>query len=134
MSNKQTQAQPAFVHIPPAIRVGGAFMALAVVLFIYTAIEVFTNGWMVPFEVTSRFVLILLAAAVLGAFATVNKQQKPSAVQVVALALALLLAVGSRFVPNTVLTTWEQYWLPGYAVLAALCGIILRRTVAHRSA
>ncbi|AHI22818.1 hypothetical protein B843_07165 [Corynebacterium vitaeruminis DSM 20294] len=121
------------VNIPVAIRVGGAFMAIAVVLFIFTAIEIFTKGWMTPFEVNTRFLLIVVAAAVLGAFATVNRNQAPSAVQVGALAVALLLVVAGRFLPNPTLATWEQYWLPGYAVLALLCGLVIRRAMTPKA-
>lgn len=113
--------------VPLAIRVGGAFMAVAVVLFIFLAIQMFTEGFMAPFSVNVRFLLIVAAGALLGAFATMNTNQKASVTQVVALCLALLLAVSGRFLPNPELTVWAQYWLATYALLALLCALILRR-------
>ena len=49
------------VRIPVPIRVGGAFMAVAIVLVFFTVVEVITNGWLVPFAVTPRFLALLLA-------------------------------------------------------------------------
>ncbi|AKK05949.1 hypothetical protein CMUST_08120 [Corynebacterium mustelae] len=119
----------AAVTIPVPIRVGGAFMAVAIVLAIFTAVEVITNGWMTPFEVTPRFLAIVIAGAVLGAFATINRNQKASIVQVVALTTALILVVGSRFLPHMVLMVWDQFWLPAYALLAFACSLAIRRAV-----
>lgn len=124
--NNQPAAEVPVV-ISPAFRIGGAMITVALVFFIYTAIEIFRSGWMTPFPVTPRFVMILVAAAVLGAFATVNKNQQGSMLQVSALSIALFLVVAGRFVPNEVLVVWAQYWLPAYGVLSLLCGLAIRR-------
>lgn len=125
-----TPEQP--VKIPVGFRVGGAFMALALVLLIFGVISVFTDGWMAKFPVTPRFVAILLAAAVLGAFATVNKNQEGSKAQVGALTVALMLVVGSRFVPNEAWFYWQQYWLVAYAAAAFLCALVIRQALARK--
>lgn len=125
MSNRRGADAP--VQIPVALRVGGAFMAIGVVLFIFAAIEVFRSGWFGFFNVDVRFLMIVLAAAVLGAFATMNRNQEASRTQVIALVAAFVLAIGSRFVPNEVITVLQQWWLMGYAGLAFLCGLAIRK-------
>lgn len=80
------------------------------------------------FNVDIRFLMIILAAAVLGAFATINRNQEASKVQVVALVAAFVLAIGSRFVPNETLVQIQQWWLMAYAGLAFLCGLAIRKT------
>lgn len=114
-------------HMPVSIRVGGAFVAVAIVLGIFTFVAVVTQGWLVPFEVTPRFLLIVAAAAILGGFGMTTPGRPRSAWNVFALAVALLFVVGGRFIPNAPIHVMEQYWLPAYALLALLCGLILRR-------
>lgn len=120
------------VKIPLGFRIGGAFMAIALVLLIFGVLSVFTDGWMAKFAVTPRFVAIVLAAAVLGAFATVNKNQEGSKAQVGALAVALLLVVGSRFIPNEAIVYWQQYWLVAYAAAAFICALVIRQALARK--
>ena len=55
-------------------------MAVAIVLVFFTVVEVITNGWLVPFAVTPRFLALLLAGALVGGFATMNKNQPPSVI------------------------------------------------------
>ncbi|RNE49729.1 hypothetical protein C5L39_01900 [Corynebacterium alimapuense] len=115
-----------------ALRVGGAFMALAVALLVFTVIAVFTDGWMAPFEVTPRFLILLVAAMVVGAFATVRRDQAASRSQVVALIVAVVLVGATRFIPSTVIFVMAQYWLAMYAVFAVMCALILRRSLMSR--
>ncbi|MEJ6012302.1 hypothetical protein WG936_00395 [Corynebacterium sp. H127] len=113
--------------IPAAIRAGGAFVAIAIVLAIFTFVQVVTEGFLMPFQVTPRFLLILAAAAILGAFGMSAPGQARGAWSVFALAVALLLVVGGRFIPNDPIHVMEQWWLPAYAIVALLCGLVLRR-------
>lgn len=121
------------VRIPVPIRVGGAFMAVAIVLVFFTVVEVITNGWLVPFAVTPRFLALLLAGALVGGFATMNKNQPPSVIQVGALITALLCVIAGRFLPQTTLMMWDQYWLPAYALLAFGCSLAIRRSLIPRT-
>ena len=50
------------VSIPIQVRVGGAFMALAAVLFLLALVAVFTDGWAAPFAWTPIRVAIVIAA------------------------------------------------------------------------
>lgn len=102
-------------------------MAIAIVLVIFTFVAVVTQGFLAPFEVTPRFLLIVAAAALVGAFGMNPPGQPRSVWSVFALAVALLLVVGGRFIPNDALHVMDQFWLPAYAILAVLCGLILRR-------
>ncbi|MDO4686971.1 MAG: hypothetical protein Q4A92_10530, partial [Corynebacterium sp.] len=86
---------------------------------------------MVPFQLTPRFLMILAAAALLGAFATAGVANKRSVGQVVALVIALVLVVAGRLVPNPVLTVMDQWWLPAYGLLALACSFVLRRAAAR---
>lgn len=121
----------AYTSLPPAIRAGGAFIAVAIVLVIFTFVAVVTEGFLVPFAVTPRFLLIVAAAAILGAFGMTTPGQPRSAWNVFSLAVALLLVVGGRFIPNDPVYTMEQWWLPAYAIAAVLCGLVLRRAAAR---
>lgn len=117
------------VSIPIQVRVGGAFMALAAVLFLLALVAVFTDGWGTPFAWTPIRVAIIIAALLVGGFATVRTDQKSSVVQVVALAIAVLLIIGSRFVPQNVYLVQHQSFLVLYGGAALLCALILRRSV-----
>lgn len=114
-------------RVPAAIRIGGAFAALGIVLLIFTFVEITTVGWLVPFEVTPRFLMILLAAVLLGGFATAGVANSRGIGQVTALVLALLLVVLGRLVPNPALMAMDQWWLPAYGLLALACSLVLRR-------
>lgn len=118
------------VSIPLALRVGGAFLALALVLVVMVIIAVFTEGWMTPFVWTPSRLALVAAAVILGAFATVRRDQKASLAQVIGLACAVVLIVASRFVPDTQLAVMQQPWLLMYAGAAIVCALILRRTAA----
>lgn len=113
--------------IPTTLRVGGAFMFLALVLVLLAVISVFRSGWQAPFEWTWGTLAIVCAALIAGAFSTMRRDQRASKGQVIALIAALVLVVASRFAPSTVLVSMDQYWLLLYAVAAGLCALILRR-------
>lgn len=116
-------------RVPTALRVGGAFMALAVALLVFTVVSVFTDGWMAPFVVTPGFLIIIVAVIIFGAFATVRRDQAASRSQVIALVVAVALVIFSRFIPNTALYVMGQYWLAMYAVAALLAGLVIRRSL-----
>lgn len=128
-ADKQQTPPEGGYRVPLALRVGGAFMALAVVLLVFTVVSIFLDGWMSPFVVTPSFLVILLAAVIFGAFATVRKDQAASRSQVISLIVAVVLVILSRFLPATPLYVMAQYWLPMYAVLAFLCALIIRRSL-----
>ncbi len=128
-ANKQQNPSEGSYRVPLALRVGGAFMALAVVLLVFTVVSVFLDGWLTPFVVTPSFLAILLAAVVFGAFATVRKDQAASSAQVISLVVAVALVILSRFLPSAELYTMAQYWLPMYAVFAFLCALVIRRSL-----
>lgn len=117
------------VTVPLALRAGGSFIALAVALAIFSVVAWFSDGWAVPFAITPAFLAICIAAVLFGAFATVNRAQKASVSQVVALAVAVVLIIASQFLPATALGYMGQHWLLLYAVLAVLCALVLRRSV-----
>ncbi|CAB0646305.1 hypothetical protein CIP107567_01225 [Corynebacterium diphtheriae] len=77
--------------VPLGLRVGAAFLAVAMALAIFTFIHILKDGWAEGFHVTARFTLILIAAALVGAFATVNKASRGSVLQLTGLVVALLL-------------------------------------------
>ncbi|GGG68179.1 hypothetical protein [Corynebacterium pelargi] len=111
-----------------ALRVGGAFVAVGAALFLLTLVQVLVQGWMVPFPVTWSFIAIILAAGFLGAFATTDKRQPGSRIQVSALALAVGLVFLGRLLPQEPLMVWQQYWLPAYGLAAIACGLVIRRS------
>src|SRR5699024_2735071 len=117
------------VSIPIQVRVGGAFMALAAVLFLLAFVAVFTDGLGTPFGWTPIRIALIAAALWVGGFATVRTDQKASVAQVVALAIAVLLIIGSRFVPQQVYLVQHQSFLVLYGGAALLCALILRRSV-----
>ncbi|MCQ9677441.1 MULTISPECIES: hypothetical protein [Corynebacterium] len=117
------------VSIPAGLRVGGAFALLAAVLALFGLISIFTDGWGATFEWTWRRLAIVGAALLVGAFSSQRHDQRGSREQIIALILALVLIVASRALPTTVLTTMGQYVVFLYAVGAALCAAVIRRTV-----
>ena len=116
-------------RVPVALRVGGASMALAVALLVFTVVSVFTDGWMAPFVVTPGFLVIIVAVIIFGAFATVRRDQAASRTQVIALIVAVALVIFSRFIPTVALYVMGQYWLAMYAVAALLAGLVIRRSL-----
>ena len=128
MSQKNSGPEPTF-RVPLALRVGGAFMALAVALLVFTVVAVFSDGWMAPYVVTPRFLAILVAAMILGAFATIRRDQAASRTQVIAVIIALALVILTRFFPNEGIYVMAQYWLAMYAVAAFLSGLVIRRAL-----
>ena len=121
------------VTIPLQLRVGGAFIAVALVLVIMTIVAVLTEGWMSPFVWTPARVALVVAALIIGAFATIRKDQRPRITQVVALGGAVLIIIASRFLPSAELAVMGQWWLLIYAGLALVCALVLRRSLAPRS-
>ncbi|MCS4489327.1 hypothetical protein N7326_00465 [Corynebacterium sp. ES2794-CONJ1] len=113
--------------VSAALRVGGAFIAIAVVLLIFTVMEISQHGWMAPFAVTFRFINTVVAAGLVGGYATTHIKQRPHFTQLIALVGALLLIISGRLFPSTPLIVWEQFWIPSYAVLALICGLYIRR-------
>ena len=128
-SSKNSNSAGREVTVPLALRAGGAFLALAVTLAIFGVIAWLSDGWAVPFAVTPAFLGICAAAVLFGAFANVNRAQKPSVAQVVALSVAVALIIASQFLANTALGYMGQPWLFMYAVLALVCALVLRRSI-----
>ncbi|MFP7365754.1 hypothetical protein SFC07_08295 [Corynebacterium callunae] len=120
-------------RIPPGIRVGGAFMALGLVLLVFAAIELFTSGILQPFVITPGFLLILCAALILGAFATTSKYEPSSKTQIISLSIAVAMVIASRLLPTTELYVVEQFWLSAWGVAALICGLIIRRSQIPKS-
>ncbi|QPK82372.1 hypothetical protein G7Y29_05510 [Corynebacterium qintianiae] len=110
--------------IPIQLRVGGAFIALALVLVIYAAVAFFRGQGV--FELTPQVLSILAAALIFGANATFVREQSRSRTQVLALAVAVALVVVGVLVPSTVLFLTQTYWLLLWAGAAILCALILR--------
>lgn len=111
---------------PMALRVGGAFMAVAFVLMLFALISVFTDGWGSDFAWTYSKVAIVVAALIVGAFSTMSKSQAGSRAQVAALAVSIVIIAASRFIPGDILFTQPQIWVVLYAGFAVLCALVLR--------
>lgn len=101
-------------------------MALAIVLVIYAVIA-FIRGDGV-FAFTPSVLMVLMAAVILGAFATVSQQQAASRAQVAALAVSVVLILASVAVPDAEVFVTETYWLLLWAAAAVLCALVLRRS------
>lgn len=112
--------------IPIQLRVGGAFLAIALVFVIYAAVWFFRGES--AFTVTPQVLSIVAAAALFGANATFVRGQERSRGQVVALACAVLLVIVGVALPGWPLFTTETFWLVLWAVAAAACALILRRS------
>ena len=121
---------PGQLKVHPAIRLGGAFMLLAVAIVVFTAFGVFRNGVNTPVPITTRVLLTAIAAMLIGAAGVTVPGQKSGLPRVAALGAAVVLLIASRFISPTVLTYMEQYWLVGYAVIAGICAAVLRRAAA----
>ncbi|ALC05877.1 hypothetical protein CDES_07320 [Corynebacterium deserti GIMN1.010] len=120
-------------RVPAGIRIGGAFMALGLVLLVFAAIELFTSGLLRTFSITPGFLMILIAAIILGAFATTSKYEPSSKTQIISLSVAVLMVIGSRLLPNVELYVVEQFWLSAWGVAALLCGLVIRRSQMPKS-
>lgn len=108
------------------LRIGGAFLAMAVVLAIFTFIHILKFGWVESFHVTARFILIMIAAALVGAFATVNKASRGSVLQITGLIVALLLIFLGRVIPDSPIMIWPAYLLPCYAAVCFIASLLAR--------
>ncbi|MEX3503996.1 hypothetical protein [Corynebacterium sp. LK2510] len=112
--------------VPVQLRVGGAFLALALVLVIYAAVSFFRGESV--FEITPQVVTIFAAAAIFGANATFVRGQARSVAQVAVLAVAVALVVIGILLPSTAIALTQTYWLILWAVVATICALILRRS------
>nr|VDG63635.1 Uncharacterised protein [Streptococcus thermophilus] len=115
--------------VPVQLRVGGAFMALAVVLIIL-AVMAFVAGDRL-FTFTPSDLMICVAALLFGGFGTFSRDQQASRSRIVALAAASVLIIASVLTPKkTAVFTTETYWLLLWAGMAIACALILRRSAA----
>lgn len=116
-------------NVPMTLRIGGAFITLAVMLLLLLFVQIFTQGWMAPLVITPGFVLIVVAALLLGAFGGVRSGDAASRSRVIALGLAVVMVLLSRLLQSPVLMVMDQYWIIMYAGIALLAGLWLRRSV-----
>ena len=121
---------PSFAFLAPIILqgVGGAFMGIALVLVLYAVLALLRGD--AAFPVTPQVLSIIVAVAIVGAFATYNTKQEGSRTQVGALIVAVVL-IGLGFIaPDTELMATTPFWLIGWALAAGLCAVVLRRSAA----
>ncbi|MBV7302614.1 hypothetical protein [Corynebacterium sp. TAE3-ERU2] len=126
----RAQAEAPVVVVPPFLRVGGAFLALAIVLALFTLISLITGGLTGFFPVTWGFLLIIVSAMLLGAFGTTHRNEERTTRHIVVLVVAVGLVVFSRFITTEPIYILESWWLPVYATMALICALVIRRTVA----
>ncbi|WP_291313588.1 hypothetical protein [Corynebacterium sp. UBA2622] len=112
--------------IPVQLRAGGAFLAIALVLLIYTALAFFRSE--PTFAFTAQVITIIVAAAIFGANATFVRGQRHTRAQVGALAGAVALVIIGILLPATPLFVTQTFWLILWAVTGILCALILRRS------
>ena len=114
--------------VPVQLRVGGAFLGIALVLVLYAVLALLRGD--AAFPVTPQVLSIIVAVAIVGAFATYNTKQEGSRTQVGALIVAVVL-IGLGFIaPDTELMATTPFWLIGWALAAGLCAVVLRRSAA----
>lgn len=114
--------------VPVQLRVGGAFMGIALVLVLYAVLALLRGD--AAFPVTPQVLSIIVAVAIVGAFATYNTKQEGSRTQVGALIVAVVL-IGLGFIaPDTELMATTPFCLIGWALAAGLCAVVLRRSAA----
>ena len=113
--------------VPVQLRVGGAFLGIAAALLLY-GIVAFLRGES-TFAVTPQVVSVLVAVALVGAFATTNTKQQGSRTQVIVLFVAVLLIGLGVILPDTQLMFASPAWLVAWAVAAGLCAVVLRRSI-----
>ena len=114
--------------VPVQLRVGGAFMGIALVLVLYAVLALLRGD--AAFPVTPQVLSIIVAVAIVGAFATYNTKQEGSRTQVGSL-LAAVVLIGLGFIaPDTELMATTPFWRIGWALAAGLCAVVLRRSAA----
>ena len=111
--------------VPIQLRAGGAFIALAVVLFLFAFLTLMRGEQ--TFDVTLRFALTCVASVIVGAFATTSTAVGGSKAQIIALVAAVALIALGMLVPQAALTVVPTVWLAMWGVGALLCALILRR-------
>ena len=112
--------------VPVQLRVGGAFMGIALVLVLYAVLSLLRGD--AAFSITPQVLSVIAAVAIVGAFATYNTKQEGSRTQVGALIAAVVL-IGLGFIaPDTELMATTPFWLIGWALAAGLCAVVLRRS------
>ncbi|WJY97589.1 hypothetical protein [Corynebacterium fournieri] len=115
--------------VPVQLRVGGAFLGIALVLVLYAVLAMLRGD--TTFTITPQVLSVIAAVGIVGAFATYNTNQAGSRTQVLALLLAVVL-IGAGFIaPDTALTATTPFWLTGWALAAGLCAVVLRRSAAR---
>ena len=103
-------------------------MGIALVLVLYAVLALLRGD--AAFPVTPQVLSIIVAVAIVGAFATYNTKQEGSRTQVGALIVAVVL-IGLGFIaPDTELMATTPFWLIGWALAAGLCAVVLRRSAA----
>lgn len=115
--------------VPVQIRVGGAFLGVALALTMYAVIALLRGEAI--FAITPQVLTVLAAVVLVGAFATYDKTQPGSRTQVGALAAAVALIGLGVVLPGTALAVTTPFWLLGWALTAGLCAAVLRRSVAR---
>ena len=113
--------------VPVQLRVGGAFLGLAAALILYAVVAFFRGE--AAFAITPQVLTVLVAVALVGAFATTSTEQQGSRTQVVVLFVAVLLIGLGVILPDSVLLTTTPVWLVAWAIAAGFCAVILRRSV-----
>lgn len=116
---------------PLQLRVGGAFITLAAALFLFTILSVLRGEEL--FALTLQTLTVLIAAVIIGAFATVSTSHEGSRTQVAALMIALVLIGLGVALPTHTLFYTQTYWPALWGVAALLCAIVLRRTTRPRA-
>lgn len=116
--------------VPVQLRVGGAFLGIALVLVLYAVLALLRGD--AAFSITPQVVSVIAAVAIVGAFTTYNTNQAGSRTQVGAL-LAAVVLIGLGFIaPDTEFMATTPFWLIGWALAAGLCAVVLRRSAAGR--
>ncbi len=113
--------------IPVQLRVGGAFLGLAAALILYAVLGFLKSEE--AFAITPQVLTVLLAVAIVGAFATTSTRQGGSRTQVIALLIAVVLVGLGVILPDTALMVTTPVWLAAWALAAGICAVILRRSV-----
>lgn len=107
-------------------RAAGALLVAGIALFFFVFFDVLRFGLFAPYAITWRVIVLVLAAALLGAFAMVRDDQAGTVPQVVALSLSLVLIIASRFLGDAVLAEVSQVVVAGVGILAVLAAWIVR--------
>lgn len=111
---------------PIQLRAGGAFITLAAALFLFTVLSVLRGDEL--FAMTLQTLTVIVAAIIIGAFATVSTSQEGSRTQVIALIIALVLIGLGVALPTFTLFYTQAYWPALWGIGALLCAVVLRRT------